>query len=1086
MSKIFISYRRDHVADLVDILADHVLQPAFGEESVFRDVQIPKGHDFGFILRQKVSECDLLLAVIDDRWLTVVDKKRGFRRLDNPEDWVRIEIEGALDREIPVIPLLVDNAQMPDPSELPQSLRALAYRNAMALSDKRLVDSIRGCLATWDSLREPRRHFFQQWEGGDWLAAARAHEVLLERASKLTNLAVRAVIESEPMKERQRIARILVEVGRAIDRQDFRTAAQRLDEVSASRLAPPNCQLARRILTVGVRLSSAIEAEEPTGVDELQREYTEIVDETMRTKSVAVVPGEREVRSLFRRFELEKDYAEAVQRYHRGEISDARDAFERLGEYRNASRSVALCDTLLEVRALLRARRWEDAREQLQRVPQADQPTCFNHWRAWCNQLRKVGPALERMSAAPLLPARAVPWSSGAPAYTLLGVSPSASEKECRDLAFVLSERGGMTDAQRLAWDSLRLSERRLEVDAGLYHVAKPELAKRALEAICEVADAVDPLEELRTWARSLVDDGEATERPTLRELVGSTLGEDEGIFLAESGHPDGAVEFFVAAAGREPHHPSKLHHLALACAEKLASANAGSDDLSEVLDRSIWSAAAVLADDRFWHQLWASRCQVYRVVETQLKSLREEAAQRWLERVNALRDRHPELVARSHAELAAARRVNESGGLQRPGSASAELIVVGFLGSQALQLQTEVAEWVRAEAADPEEQSRRRVLFSQLAEPAALLEMGAYDEVVEQLGRRTAAGPEFDKAANPGFSDCERPRLEFQSERMRILSDAHLKLGCLAATAVPARVEPALESWRQAAALARQRGSGDQVAREIREFARGRAAFLSEGDSTEKRTPEQLLDRLNDAVELLEGIIAAGWDAEDQVVKHALVEALLDRAVLLSNKWDMEKEARHDARRAWVMSPNHHRAIVTLCFATLHYAKEVYVSGKQALARTLVEETREMLGDKGAHYPEDRKIAECIEALRRTAHLIEDGAIEAVRNSIRESKPDERQAATKARQAEADAKQAIGEYTQAAEILWELLREQPGDRFLTARLAWCYRSWIFREVESKAPPSKVREILDSAVARCGESEALRDIVEALRGSEVT
>src|SRR5262249_30582965 len=80
--------------------------------------------------------CDVLLAVIGPGWLTSVDA-RGLRRLDNPADFVRIEIEAALARDIRVIPVLVDGAPMPAEQDLPDALRSLADRNAVRLAHER-------------------------------------------------------------------------------------------------------------------------------------------------------------------------------------------------------------------------------------------------------------------------------------------------------------------------------------------------------------------------------------------------------------------------------------------------------------------------------------------------------------------------------------------------------------------------------------------------------------------------------------------------------------------------------------------------------------------------------------------------------------------------------------------------------------------------------------------------------------------------------------------------------------------------------------------------------------------------------------
>jgi hypothetical protein len=133
--RIFISYRRSdspaHAGRLYDALASH-----FGNESVFMDVSaIEPGADFIKVLVDKAASCNVLIAVIGKQWLSVADRQ-GRRRLDDPDDWVRREISAALDREVRVIPTVVDNASMPQAEELPRALAALARRQMLEISDK--------------------------------------------------------------------------------------------------------------------------------------------------------------------------------------------------------------------------------------------------------------------------------------------------------------------------------------------------------------------------------------------------------------------------------------------------------------------------------------------------------------------------------------------------------------------------------------------------------------------------------------------------------------------------------------------------------------------------------------------------------------------------------------------------------------------------------------------------------------------------------------------------------------------------------------------------------------------------------------
>jgi hypothetical protein len=132
---IFVSYRRQDSQGFAGRLADDLIE-AFGEERVFRDVEIRPGDDFTYVLRETVAGCDVLLAVISRGWLHARTLS-GDRRLFRPDDWVRVEIETALDRGIRVVPVLVGGATMPGAGDLPPSLAGLAARQAFVLSDHR-------------------------------------------------------------------------------------------------------------------------------------------------------------------------------------------------------------------------------------------------------------------------------------------------------------------------------------------------------------------------------------------------------------------------------------------------------------------------------------------------------------------------------------------------------------------------------------------------------------------------------------------------------------------------------------------------------------------------------------------------------------------------------------------------------------------------------------------------------------------------------------------------------------------------------------------------------------------------------------
>lgn len=133
MSGIFISYRREDRPGFAGRLAE-ALEQTFGEDRVFRDVEdIPPGQDFVEVIEDRLRNVDVLLAMIGPGWLGA--SRGGERRLEQADDFVRIEIASALASGKPVWPVLVDGAKMPVESDLPEPLRALSRRQAVILTE---------------------------------------------------------------------------------------------------------------------------------------------------------------------------------------------------------------------------------------------------------------------------------------------------------------------------------------------------------------------------------------------------------------------------------------------------------------------------------------------------------------------------------------------------------------------------------------------------------------------------------------------------------------------------------------------------------------------------------------------------------------------------------------------------------------------------------------------------------------------------------------------------------------------------------------------------------------------------------------
>ena len=140
MAGIFVSYRRDDSQGFAGRLADD-LTDALGAELVFRDVEIPVGHDFTDVLHRAVAACDVLIVVIGRNW-QAVSAQGAQSRLFDPTDWVRAEIEAAFVQGKQVIPVLVGGAKMCRASDLPESIAHLSKIQAYVMSDRRWDDDV--------------------------------------------------------------------------------------------------------------------------------------------------------------------------------------------------------------------------------------------------------------------------------------------------------------------------------------------------------------------------------------------------------------------------------------------------------------------------------------------------------------------------------------------------------------------------------------------------------------------------------------------------------------------------------------------------------------------------------------------------------------------------------------------------------------------------------------------------------------------------------------------------------------------------------------------------------------------------------
>ena len=253
LPRIFMSYRREETGWAAGWLFDS-LASRFGRDQVFKDVDsIEPGDDFVDVITTAVGSCHVFLALIGSRWLTVTDQE-GRRRLDDPRDFVRLEIEAALERGIRVIPVLVDGARMPHADQLPESLTSLARRQGLKLSQdhfggdfQRLLPALQRAITTAQErarqqaeealrrrqqIEQARRQLRERAAVQDWhavvalsrelpdLGPADADLYVLARTAR-EQVARRRQAEEEEVRRRQRIAEMQQELRKRAAAQDW-------------------------------------------------------------------------------------------------------------------------------------------------------------------------------------------------------------------------------------------------------------------------------------------------------------------------------------------------------------------------------------------------------------------------------------------------------------------------------------------------------------------------------------------------------------------------------------------------------------------------------------------------------------------------------------------------------------------------------------------------------------------------------------------------------------------------------------------------------------------------------------------------
>ena len=267
---VFISYRREDSGGFAGRIYDR-LTNKLGRESVFFDVDnIAPGLDFFEVLSERVGRCDALVAVIGTDWISSVDEGNR-RRLDDPDDFVRIEIEAALQRGVRVIPVLVDGATMPRREDLPDSLKKLARRQGIEISHSRFDSDVERLTRALALLEEELR----QREAAEAERAAREERErreVAEQAEKAEQ--ARRLAEAEAQRaDADRRAREAAEADRAAkEEQEKREAGEAAEKAEQGRrLAETEAQR----LIDDQRAREAAEAERAARPEREKREAAE-------------------------------------------------------------------------------------------------------------------------------------------------------------------------------------------------------------------------------------------------------------------------------------------------------------------------------------------------------------------------------------------------------------------------------------------------------------------------------------------------------------------------------------------------------------------------------------------------------------------------------------------------------------------------------------------------------------------------------------------------------------------------------------------------------------------------------------------
>jgi tetratricopeptide (TPR) repeat protein len=1075
MFKCFISYRRKR-----PFAARHVAHRLTEHKfDVFFDIKgIEAGDRFPDIIEANLRQSNVVFVTIDDEWLV---EKDGERRLNTPQDWVRQEIELALELKIPIIPLLVEGATMPRQEDLPDSLRDLAQFQGARLRnenfetdlDKIVLDVERLAnlqLRAQEILDSVREH----WEKGNWL---QIHKRLIE-ASAAWGRDQGGRLMPPNISRRLAVSQQLMRVTECIAQRRLDAALTILSRVPLED-APRNVECSIKILKIGNEAVAALENAQVDALKDAADAYSAAKRES-NNLALEFVPGLEEVGKVISEAQAEISYRQALDAYQAGDFPRAQELLVQLGAHRGSSELLQACNQWVGFFNYVREREWDKAKSILATLGRVQDAPSVQFWRRWCNVMRRCISALDELGRGHVLVDPDVPWEGGECPYSVLGLPAIARVQTVQKISFDLQGKpGGMLARERNAWDSLRLPERRLMVDFGTYSVADCERVRRLTNELLTVTPNTLPTSNMGGVENIGQEDTASTDgkgsRSPVRQIA-ERLEDDAALFLRQMKMHDAALKDLAERCEKNPDKPRLLHHLGLLAASWINSGGDEDADFGTAWDKIVYSFGAVFADDRFWHDWWVDRQEVYQVTKAQVSEARQHLQRYWLDELKSTGEpgRNYNLILQT--EISTARAVAEGGGI--PLANGPRRAIVGPLGAKALSLQSALTDWVgtfAAECLDHDGWQRRVCLyFSELAEVVTLAEVGQHRGVLEAIAvlKKPARG-DF-AARNPGFARFSARESRLRRIASRFEEQAHHKLAIELITESPPRTRDAIEHWQTAAGIAQKLGERTNLLADVHAAVVARANQLKLDEAVDR------LERLSNAINFLDAVRDGDLDGEPIV--DAVVEATLDRAFFMANEHSDHEAARNDARRAWSIAQTP-RALVALYASTISLAGDKHYAGRSDLAQVLLKEASKLYNDEAERLASTRSMEDWKKNADDLQRLIDnpprgEEAEEAVRNLqaiLASHSPDP--------YAEAIIKHSQKEFAEAIEIYKKILDQNPEDRQVPSKLAMCYREWLFYLTGKDAPTAEVQGVLQQALKCCPNSEILRDIQQIASGN---